>query len=274
MDLNGLRDTSPWDWPKDAGELLMEVLRDRQRAVADRTLAASLAGELVVMDDRMADLLLSILQSSFEPEPLRARAAISLGPALEDADTGDFDDDLDPPAISSKMFDRVRLTLQKLHSQIDAPKEVRRKALEAAIRSPQEWQEGAIRAAFSSNDDDWKLTAIFCMGWIRGFDNEILGMLESRNPDIRREAVRAAGNWELIDAWPHIAALISSKTTEKSLLLLAIGAAATLNLDEATPILLELADSEDEEISEAANEALLGPFSMADDDDEDEDFSD
>lgn len=111
------------------------------------------------------------------------------------------------------------------------------------------------------------------MSWIRGFEAETLEVLNSRNPALQREAVRAAGNWQLDAAWPRIAALIGSETTERSLLLEAIGAAAILRPEEACPFLMDLAGSEDEEIAEAANEALMEPgYDEADSEDEDEDF--
>ena len=250
----------------------MRALRDRRSAASDRVLAADLAGDVTVMNDEVADLLLSIVQSADEPGRLRARAAISLGPALEEADTQGYDDDFVEPSISSAMFKRIQATLRRIHDDEDAPKEVRRRVLEASVRSPQDWHKDAIRAAYSSDDEDWKLTAVFCMGWIRGFDAQILEMLKSRNPDIHCEAVRAAGNWELDAAWPHVAALIGSETTEKSLLLAAIEAAASIRPEEARPVLTGLAASEDGEIAEAASEALLEPgYDEDDDEDEDED---
>lgn len=111
------------------------------------------------------------------------------------------------------------------------------------------------------------------MSWIRGFEAEILEMLKSRNPALQREAVCAAGNGQVDAAWPHIAALIGSETNEKSLLLEAIGAAVLLRPEEACPFLMDLAGSEDEEITEAVNEALLEPgYDEANSEDEDEDF--
>jgi len=109
------------------------------------------------------------------------------------------------------------------------------------------------------------------MGWIRGFDEQILEMLESRNPDIRYEAVRAAGNWGVDAAWPHVAALLTSEATEKSLLLAAIEAAVWIRPREAKRILIDLADSDDEEIAEAVSDASMeqGPDELDDEEEED-----
>jgi len=97
MDLQTLRDTPPWEWPEDAGAILLDVLRDGRAAEADRLLAAELAGELTAIDDELARALLSILGSGGESEELRGRAAISLGPVLEHTDTAGFEDPDDAP---------------------------------------------------------------------------------------------------------------------------------------------------------------------------------
>jgi hypothetical protein len=78
MNLSTLKDTPPWDWPRNAGEILAESLRNRGNAASDRIIAAELADYLGVMDDAMAELLLSIVRTADEPEQLRASAAISL----------------------------------------------------------------------------------------------------------------------------------------------------------------------------------------------------
>jgi len=268
MDLNILKDTPPWDWPEDTAEMLMEILRDRRRAASDRVIAANLAGDYTVASDQMADVLLSIVRDAGEPERLRARAAISLGPMLEGADTEGFDDDFSEPPISERVFHEIQETLQRIYLDEGEPKEVRRRILEASVRAAQDWHSDAIRAAASSDDEDWKLTATFAMQWVEGFDEQILEMLRSRNPDIHYEAVCAAGEQEVDAAWPHIAALINSMKTEKRLLLAAIVAAGNIRPREAKARLTELADSEDEDIAEAADEALLMAEPPFDPDDE------
>jgi hypothetical protein len=71
------------------------------------------------------------------------------------------------------------------------------------------------------------------MRWVPGFREQILDALTSPDPAIRREAVEAAGNWELEEAWPHIMALLENTTTPKAMLLAAIGAAAAIRPAEA-----------------------------------------
>ena len=255
MDLKTIADTPPWDWPDDAEETFLRILRDDQAAESDRVLAAELAGDITVINDELAGVLLSILCSGNESDEVRGQAAISLGPALEIAYTHEFEDP-DDVLISEQAFRRIRETFRELYMDDDIPKTVRRRILEGSVHAPQNWHEDAVRSAYSSKDEDWKLTAVFSMCFVRGFDDEILESLDSENPDIHYHAVCAAGNWELDAAWQHIVALVTSEETEKSLLLAAIETLASINPQEAAPIIVNLTDSDDEDIAEAAYEAI------------------
>jgi hypothetical protein len=280
MDVKTLRDTPPWEWPEDAKETIHRLLLDHRADQSDRLLAAQLAGENVVIDDEMAGSLLAILGNSEEPERLRGRAAISLGPVLEMADTEELDGEFDDPdavPVTEQTFHEIQDSLQELYRDEKTPKEVRRRILEASVRAPRDWHLDAIRAAYSSGDKDWMLTAVFGMGWIRGFDDQILEALESTDPDIHYEAVVAAGRQELDAAWPHVVALVEDRSTPKPLLLAAIEAVGQIRPREAGVVLIELYDStNDKEIAEAADEAMQmaqAITSEGEDDDEDEDAS-
>ena len=255
MDLKTLLDTPPWDWPRNAGKILRGILIDRQAGESDRTDAATLAGDPIVVNDEIAKSLLAIIESPGEPERLRAATAIALGPALELADTSDFDD-VDEVPITERMFRLIKQSLRKFHSDNSFPKEVRRRVLEASVRAPEEWHKQAIEVAYSSGDAEWMLTAVFAMRRVRGFDDRILEALQSADEEIRCEAVEAAGNREVAAAWSHVAALVADSATPKLLLLAAIGAVAGIRPAEARNLLSDLADSDDEEIAEAADEAI------------------
>jgi hypothetical protein len=273
MDLKALKDTPPWHWPDGTAEKLVIILRDKQAGGPDRVLATEMAGDLTVVSDEVVDALLAILSSGDESEGVRARAAISLGPILEYADTDGFDDTADAP-ISERSFRRIQESLRELYRDTQIPKEVRRRILEASVRAPQDWHQNAVRAAYASDDDAWKLTAVFCMRFVRGFDEQIVKELDSRNPDIHLEAALAAGNWGVETAWPHIAALINSNRTPKPLLLAAIEAVASIRPQECGEVLSRFSESDDEDIVEAVYEALAMAEepSGADEDDEDELF--
>src|ERR1022692_1696893 len=268
MDLKTLRDTPPWEWPKGAGKRFLAILRDPHADAADRLLAAGLAGDFTVINDPLAGALLSILGSAAEPEELRARAAISLGPAIEQADIEEFDDP-DAVPISRKMFRAIQQSLRKLFLDSGVPELVRRSILEAAVRAPQDWHTGAIRNAWSNSGQEWKRTAVFCMGHVRGFDQQILEALKNSDPGSHYHAVRAAGTWEVEAAWPHVAALADSDTN-KPLRLAAIEALGTIRPLDSVEILANLADSEDPDIAEAAGEAMSMAEGMLDDEDDDE----
>src|SRR5262249_17501066 len=108
------------------------------------------------------------------------------------------------------------------------------------------------------------------MRWVRGFNDQILEALHSGDAEIQCEAIQAAGNWGLAAAWVHVLALFRDAATPKSLLLAAIGAAASIRPGEARCVLVGLADSDDEEIAEAVDEAIGMAETVSDEDDDEE----
>lgn len=272
MSLKALKETPPWDWPQDAGAVLLDNLRGGPNA-ADRLLAAELAGGITVINDQLAEALLSVLRSGGESEELRGQAAISLGPILELAHTDEFEDDADVP-ISERSFDTIQKSLREVFTDAGTPKEIRRRILEASVRAPQDWHQEAVRAAYASDDEAWRLTAVFCMRFVRGFDEQILEALDSNVEDIHYEAVQAAGAWGVAAAWQHVLALIGDPGTPKPLLLAAIEAVASIHPEEAPEVLGELSLSDDEEVVEAVSDAMAlagAPWYEDEDDEDDED---
>jgi hypothetical protein len=271
LDLNALKEMPPWEWPEGAGETFLDTLQDKQAPEGDRLLAAELAGDFTVINDELADALLAVVRSNNESEALRGAAAIGLGPVLEHADMHEGEEeDEDEVPIAEATFHRIQSSLRKLYMDAGVPGDVRRRILEASVRAPQDWHAEAIRAAYGSGDDAWRLTAVFCMRFIRGFDEQILESLHSTNADIHYEAVCAAGVWAVQAAWPHITELVNSGRTDKHLLLAAIEAVAGIRPNEAAAVLDDLADSDDEDIVEAVLEATAMAGGLADDDDDDE----
>jgi hypothetical protein len=271
-----LESIPPWQWPDDAGEVLRRTMADRQANESDRLLAAELAGDVAVADDEMASALLALVRSADEPEKLRAQAAVSLGPTLELTDICEGNP-IEAPPIGPNVFTTIQKTLRGLLEDATVPKHVRRRALEASVRAPQDWHDAAIRTAYADGDPDWKLTAVFCMSHIGGFDKEILEALEHPNPDIRYEAVVAAGESELEAAWPYVAGILNSPNPDKDLLIAAIEAAPFINPGEATDLVGQYTTSDDEEIAEVACEAMVfleEPPGEDSWDEDDEDYSD
>jgi hypothetical protein len=266
--LQALAQTPPFDWPEDARPLLLGALRDRSGDEDDRALAVELSACSVVHDDEVARTLLSIAESEREPLLLRCRAAIALGPGLELCETIGFDDPADVP-LTAETFNELQQALRTLHADGDVPNVLRRKSLEASVRAPQPWHGEAVRAAYESGDDEWVLTAVFCMRFIEGFEQEILASLGSPREEVQAEAMSGVAAWAIDSAWPQVEAVLGAKATERALLLAAIEAVGTLRPEDAEELLAPLAQLGDEEIDDAVSEALaMREFANALDEDE------
>ena len=264
MDLTRLARIPPHEWPPNGGNTLRAVLDDRQADESDRLLAAELAGEVVVIDDDLAGILLSLVGDAAASEPLRCRAALSLGPVLEQMDLYSDDDflgldeeTLGAPPISEHTFRRIQETLRVRYLEDEVPPEVRRHVLEASVRAPADWHWDAVREAYRREDRDWRLTAVLAMCHVRGFGDQIIAALDDPDAQIRCAALAAAENWEVDAAWPRVSALLVAPGIDKALLLAAIEAGATICPQEAEPLLLELGDSDDAEIAAAAMDAAM-----------------
>jgi hypothetical protein len=279
VNLTLLQRMPPREWPPSAREVLLKALRNGRLDEAERLTAARLAGEVVVMNDEVADILLAIVGDAAASAALRAQAALSLGPGLESMDWDEEEGFLalaivDRP-ISTRVFHRIREVLHASYRDDGVPKEVRRRILEASVRAPERWHRDAIHEAYSLDDREWRLTAVFGMQYVLGFDDQIVEALNDADADIRHEAIRAAGIWELEAAWPPVAAMLASQATEKRLLIAAIEAGASICPREAISFLSPLCNSEDAQIAEASREAVLmakGAVEHGLDEDSDEDF--
>lgn len=262
MRLEHLEELPPWEWPPGVKREVMAVLSDERADEAERVSAARLAGDITVVDDEVVEQLLTILDRGDFSDELRAVAALAVGPVLELANIDGFEpvegmEELDDHVpISESTFRRIDVALRKLYMDGGVPKEVRRRILEASVRAPQDWHPDAIRAAYKSREREWRQTAVFAMRWVDGFEAEILESLESRDPAVRYEAVCAAGNWGIEAAWPHVTPLLDVPSVNKATLLAAIEAVASIRPKDAPGVLSELLDAEDEDVAEAALEAV------------------
>jgi HEAT repeat protein len=271
MDLHTLSETPPWDWPKDAGKTFGRFLKNRDVRPADRLTAADLASNLTVLDDELANVLMTVLRDNSEPAELRAQAAISFGPVLELASDEWFEEfdgfqDPDSVPIGKVTFRKILDAMEQTYRDTAAPKLVRRKALEGSIRAPQPWLEDAIREAYATGDAEWMLTAVFAMQYVPDFEAEVLEALRSADPEVHYQAVVAAGEKELDAAWPHIFKLAKDGRTEKNLRMAAIEAIGCIRPEESAELLKHLSASADEDIAAAAAEALS--FDEFEDDEE------
>jgi uncharacterized protein (UPF0147 family) len=255
MNLKTLKETAPWNWPEGTDQHLLSVLSNASETEADRLLAAELASDLGVINTALIESLLAILSSPKESEAIRGQAAISLGPVLELCDMDGFEDPTEVP-IDETTFAHIQTQLHAMFSDPSVPKEVKRRILEASARAAEDWHEEAIHQAFLSGDPNWQLTSVFCMGYVGGFDAEILKALTSSIPAIQYLAISAAGVWQVDAAWPHVLNALLAENTDKPVLLAAIDAVASLRPREAQEVLTDLLDSDDEDVVEAASEAI------------------
>ena len=197
---------------------------------------------------------------------------------MESCDTEEFDDPYSKPPISELVFEKIKRLLHLLYHEESVPKLVRRRILEASVRAQEEWHATAIKRAYESKDPDWQLTAVFCMRYVHGFEKEILAALKNGDVKVQAEAVQAAGDHELDEAWDHVYSLLKKEgKTPKPLMLAAINSIAKIRRDPPSfDILNHLVDSNDEEIAEAADEATseATDYIPFDEDDFDEDAGD
>lgn len=256
----------------------------RNGAASDRLIAAKLAADAGVMDDEIATILLDIVSNPVESDELRAQCARSLGPVLELLSWDDLHAPLravtPEPPMSFETYSEIRFVLYDMCKDGSLPELVRRRVLEACVRTlpppgpDEDWIGSEVRKAYTSSDEEWKRIAVFGMRFVSGFENEVLESLDSKNEDIRYEAVHAAGVCELSAAWGHIQALLAAKETPKRLLLAAIQASLWVNPDEAVPALDHLSRSSDEEIAQAAIAAINEASDTTSDEDNGEPQSD
>ena len=54
MDLRILKDTPPWEWPDEADEIILGILRDDHAHESVRLLAAELAGDFTIINEELA----------------------------------------------------------------------------------------------------------------------------------------------------------------------------------------------------------------------------
>ena len=255
MDLDELYDVPSWEWPEGTKEKLLDLVQDTGASPEDRETAAELFSDISIMDDTVAGMLLKIASDADEDPMVRGTAAVALGSALEFVGMEGFEDPEEMP-LSEKAFKEIQQKFYELYHDPRTPEVVRRNVLEGSVRAPQEWHRQAVAASYASGDDEWKLTAVFCMRWIDGFEQQILESLESDDPDIVYQAVCAAGAWGVPEAAPVLEALLQLEEIDEELLFATIEAVATVMPERAPEVLGELLNSDDPEVVDAVEEAL------------------
>ena len=268
-DLERLKELPPWEWPADARETILACLAHEDAGA--REAAAYMASALV--DDQVAEVLLARCQED-EAAEVAGAAAIALAPTLEEGyiEFGDGEDDApaaDPEMvpISLEMYRQARETLRAVYQDQARPKLTRRQALEASVRAFDPWQEEAVRACMAAGDPEWRLTGVYCMAFVPGFQAEILQALEDHHVPVRRAALMAAGEQEVEAAGPAVLAVARDQEMALDLRVVAIEALAHLNPPGSEEYLSVVAAGADEDLAEVAEDALaereaMGPAGL------------
>lgn len=238
--------------------------------------AVALAEIADVVDDALARELLRFARDPNRDPEERARALIALGPALQMCWEDEDDDGTLPAAppdasafeeaffehpLSNAVYAQVLETLRRLYHDADLPKLLRRRALEASVRAPREWQRDATRAAWGSGDPEWRVTALFAMGFLGslrdgGFREEISEAFFSDDSVLRREAILAAGRGGIEDLTGPMMHLAGDPNVDREDRLAAIEALGEMAEEGASDLLSELTEDPDVEIAETARWAL------------------
>lgn len=198
---------------------------------------------------------------------VRAHAVSALGRYVFEGEAATYEDwDGHATAISPADYARVSDFLFRIAQDPEEPLETRRYAIEAlAFRSEDADVLDLIEWAYQHRDRRLKVSALFSMA--RNGDpkwtDHILTELQSEDPELQYEAVRAAGELGLHEATDALIEIARAKGIRKPLRLLAIYALGETGDERAYPVLDRFTHSRDRDIREVAREALEEWFAVS-----------
>jgi hypothetical protein len=179
---------------------------------------------------------------------VRAAAATGLGSFLWLAEIEELDETL---ALE------VRQALELCIASEQEPIEVRRRAVEAIAFINDDVVKQIIDRAYADEDPLMRISAVFAMG--RSADHfwaeTVQAELYSDSAAMRYEAVRACGEIELKRATPNLIRM-AYDGRDPQLQLIAVWALGKIGGDRARNTLAELMESDNEDLAEAAGDAL------------------
>ncbi|MFB6262626.1 MAG: hypothetical protein ABEL76_03210 [Bradymonadaceae bacterium] len=238
----------PWNATEDLKEILSEADPDLVERALDSTAQA--------MDDELAEMHVEIAVDASRSPQTRSRAAIALGPALETCDMGSWETNWDPPPLSEDCYREVKSALDELVRDEEAPKLVRRRAFEAAVRSPEDWHREFVDDIRDADDADWRLTAVFAARRL-GMSEVVMDGFSDPDERIVREACEGLSHFHpegSVDACKRIAQDASLETETR---ISALWGLAATGADGLYGFFEDLKfDARDADIRNAADEAL------------------
>lgn len=207
-------------------------------------------------DVRLIGPLTRCLESDVDLS-VRAAAALSLGRFLL---LGEFDQ------IDASAAQRVENALLAAYYAPDQDALVRRRILEALANSSHDELPDMILEAYQEDDDILRVGAVFAMG--RSADPRwnriVLDELGSSDSAMLFEAVRASGELEIENALPDLIRLLGDEDVE--IRDAAVWALGRIGGREARRALKACCASDDEDLAEAAEDALAELDFLAGDD--------
>jgi len=144
----------------------------------------------LVDGDSLAIRHLELVEDADEPRDVRVRAAVALGPVLEECESG-WEDSWRESPLSPQGYRLVQRRLERVYRRAEAPEAVRRAVLESSARAPEPWHRGAVRAGWRSEDPAWRRTAVRAMGQIGGFEETLAEAMEADDERVVATALRA-----------------------------------------------------------------------------------
>lgn len=216
----------------------------------------------VLWEDQSLELMSRLVQMAGPDEvrEVRAAAVTALGRFILAGELEELPEDETMPAC-----DMVLALLMNGSEDVL----VRRRALESMANCGHEVVPAAIREAYFSTNREMRISAVFAMG--RTFDEQwheyVLEEIQSDDPEMCYEAVRAAGELEMIDAVPLLGRFAMGE--DREIQMVAVWSLGEIGGDNAMRILELLAEHADEaddaDLIDAVEDAIGNAALISDD---------
>ncbi|MBO9309389.1 MAG: HEAT repeat domain-containing protein [Chloroflexi bacterium] len=244
--LHEIAELSETEFDTDFSAVTYLALTDLHDDLREAAIEASWPDESVEMFNR----LLSMASVDSSPA-VRAAAVSALGRFILQAELGKFS------PMQARQAERVAL---RLYNNRNEDVRVRCRALEAIANSSRAEVIGMIEESYRDGDSRLRAAALYAMGRTcdRRWASTVLRELNSDDPAIRFEALRAAGELGLEEAVPLIGELVTG--ADRQTLEMAIWALGEIGGGESQRVLEELfkhaEEIEDEGLIEQIEDAL------------------
>lgn len=238
------------EWPRDSDEILLEIINNNKISMRTRQEAIEFASDLAVVDLKVVRAFCTIIKNSEESYELRSSAISGLSDILAEVSSPEYQAEIkfvDPneDIIKISDFDEVRQLLQQIFYNKHEIPEIKRRALEVSATLPDIWHSEAIKEAYADGDVAWRLTALYCMRFVDGFEKEICQELLSRNADMQQYALIAVKMKKIASVWPQVRGIIEAERINEDVFYAALEAGIAINPQAMPEILTSLSDFDD-----------------------------